>query len=80
MYQVFTIVFHFWEGLFMSLNDVFITNLDLDMKTLTFYFYESEISLYNYLVISFTIFTMLFVIYVTYKFFKMLYRMVANLW
>lgn len=80
MYNVFNIVFNFWDGLFTFLNNLFVGQLDVDLKTLTFEFYSNEISLYNYLVISFTIFTMLFIIYMTFKFFKMLYKVVSQLW
>lgn len=79
MYQVITIIFEFWRDLFTSL-DGHLAVIGVDLETLELTFYTGSISLYNYLVLLFTLLTVFFVVYLTYKFFVFLYKVVARLW
>ena len=79
MYEVVSIIFDFWRGLFDALNGCLL-NIGIDMKQLDLTFYNGSVSLYNYLILLATLLTVLFVVYLTYKFFVMLYRLVLRLW
>lgn len=79
MYQVIFIIFDFWRGLFDALNG-HLLNIGLDLEALELTFYNGSISLYNYLILLATLLTVLFVVYVTYRFFVLLYRVVIRLW
>lgn len=79
MYQVISIIFEFWLELFSALNG-YLLNIGVDLEQLELTFYTGSISLYNYLILLATLLTVLFVVYLTYKFFVMLYRLVVRLW
>lgn len=79
MYGVISIIFDFWRDLFMALNGQ-LAGIGVDMEQLELTFYTGSISLYNYLILLATLLTVLFVVYLTYKFFVMLYRLVVRLW
>lgn len=79
MYGVISIIFDFWRGLFDALNGhLSAIGVDLDQLELTFY--TGSISLYNYLILLATLLTVFFVVYLTYRFFVFLYRLVVRLW
>lgn len=80
MYGIVSIVYEFWLELFMSLNNLLTDGINLDLKLINVGFYSGDISLFNYLVLLATLLTLLFVIYLTYKFFVVLYKVVARLW
>lgn len=79
MFQVITIIFEFWRDLFMALNGQ-LAGIGVNLEQLELTFYTGSISLYNYLILLATLLTVLFVVYLTYKFFVMLYRLVVRLW
>lgn len=79
MYQVISIIFDFWRDLFTSLNGQ-LAGIGVDLEQLELTFYTGSISLYNYLILLATLFTVFAVVYVTYKFFVTLYRLVVRLW
>lgn len=79
MFQVITIIFEFWRDLFMALNGQ-LAGIGVDLEQLELTFYTGSISLYNYLVFLATLLTVLFVVYLTYRFFVFLYRLVVRLW
>lgn len=79
MYEVISIIFNFWRGLFDALNGhLSVIGIDLDQVELSFY--TGHISLYNYLILLATLFTVLLVVYLSYKFFVLLYKVVIRLW
>lgn len=79
MYGVISVIFDFWRGLFDALNG-HLLNIGVDLEQVDLTFYTGHISLYNYLILLATLLTVLFVVYLTYKFFVMLYKMVVRMW
>lgn len=79
MYGVISIIFEFWRDLFASLNG-HLVSIGVDLKQLELSFYTGSISLYNYLILLTTLLTVLFVVYITYKFFVFLYGLVVRMW
>lgn len=79
MYQVVSVIFDFWRDLFMALNGQ-LAGIGVNLEQLELPLYDGHISLYNYLILLATLLTVLFVIYLTYKFFALLYKVVARLW
>lgn len=79
MNGVVSIIFTFWSELFQALNGHLLA-LGLDLKEVNLTFYGGHLSLYNYLVLLATLLTILFVMYLTYKFFVFLYKVVERLW
>ncbi|MEM0174155.1 MAG: hypothetical protein QXI16_06600 [Sulfolobaceae archaeon] len=79
MFEVVSIILDFWRGLFDALNG-HLLNIGVDLEQLELTFYTGSISLYNYLILLATLLTVLFVVYLTYRFFVFLYRLVVRLW
>ena len=79
MYGVVSIIFDYWRDLFTSLNGHMVS-IGVDLEQLELTFYTGSISLYNYLVLLATLVTVFVVVYVTYKFFVILYKVVVRLW
>lgn len=79
MYQVISIVVEFWADLFSALNG-HLLGMGINLDEIELMLYDGHISLYNYLVLLATLLTVFAVVYVTYKFFVMLYRLVSRLW
>ena len=79
MYQVVFIIFDFWRGLVEALNE-YLLAIGIDLEQVELSFYSGSVSLYNYLILLATLLTVLFVVYITYKFFVFLYRLVVRMW
>lgn len=79
MMNVISIILNFWEELFSAFNSHLI-EIGLDLKGIELTFYEGNISLYNYFVLLASLLTILFVVYLTYRFFLLLYKLVVSVW
>lgn len=79
MFEVVSIIVNFWAELFLAFN-TYLIDIGIDLEEIRLVFYNSDISLYNYLVLLATLLTVLFVVYLTYRFFVALYRVVLRLW